>query len=595
LQKKKFVPIVMKKELTLNYKHQLIILLLLALGLNINTLFNEYAMDDVVVVTGNTLVTQGVKGIPKILSTDFFYGLVKTESGFSGGRYRPFALVIFALEYQFFGANPFAGHLINVLLFALLIGLLFVLLQRHIFKEQHHLLAFITCLLFVVHPIHTEVIANIKSRDEIITFILLLATLFAFIKYSEKRSVVILLLGLFCFFVALLTRESAVPFIGIVPLVAYFFLNQSIKRSLLLTIPLFTVFGIYAGIRVTAVGFSHSTQTHILNSPFLYATSTQTFATKVFILAKYVGLLVFPHPLSFDYGYNQIPYIGLNSMPFALSAIFFIGLISYAIFSYKKRSLFSFCIFYFLTTIFLFANFIADVGAPMAERLLFQPSFAFCVFIAVLYLRAARRFNLPAKFILSIILILFSIKTISRNSDWKNNETLILADAQTAGDNVRINLWAAKMYMNKALATTNEEVKNEYFKKAIFHDEKTLKIYPADISVYQNLGIAYWGLQDYLKAADNYKQVYKLVPSDSSTRAQVESLSEILYNEGNKFYKKGNTFSAISYYKKSVELKESNADVWHNLSLSYFRIGDTLNGNIAKQTAEKISSNFLLK
>jgi hypothetical protein len=75
-------------SIVINKKRQLLILLLIAFGLNLNTLFNEYAMDDVVVLTNNSLVQKGVKGIPQILSTDFFFGIENKNSDLSGGRYR---------------------------------------------------------------------------------------------------------------------------------------------------------------------------------------------------------------------------------------------------------------------------------------------------------------------------------------------------------------------------------------------------------------------------------------------------------------------------------------------------------------------------
>ena len=225
---------------------QLFILLLLVLGLNANTLWNQYAVDDEIVMLGNTYVQKGIHGIPDILSHDFFSGVKGIDQiGLSGGRYRPFALVVFALEYQLFGANPFVSHLINILLFALLITLLFHLLKNYIFKEQHYLFAFITCLLFVVHPIHTEVVANVKSRDELLSFILILVSLLAVIRNIEKRSIAFLISGLVCFFLALLTRETAVTFIVILPMLLFYFLKQNIKKSILYTLPLVAVFIVY--------------------------------------------------------------------------------------------------------------------------------------------------------------------------------------------------------------------------------------------------------------------------------------------------------------------------------------------------------------
>ena len=118
---------------TIDFKFQLILLVFIAIAINANTLFNEYVLDDAIVISDNQFVAKGIHGIPEIITQSYFKGYKKLENlEFSGGRYRPFALVIFALEYQFFGANPVVSHLINVLLFALLIVSLFYLLQKHI-------------------------------------------------------------------------------------------------------------------------------------------------------------------------------------------------------------------------------------------------------------------------------------------------------------------------------------------------------------------------------------------------------------------------------------------------------------------------------
>ena len=271
-------------------KQQLIILLVLVMGLNVNTLFNQYALDDVVVMTGNTLVAKGFKGIPEILSKDFFYGLEKKGSDLSGGRYRPLSLIVFAVEYQFFGENPFVSHLINLGLMLVLIAMLFHLLEAHLFHKYHAYMAFLTCLVFLVHPVHAEVIANVKSRDELLAAILLIASALLLIKSALTRSMWAQIGALLCFFLALLTRESAVPFIGLVPLVAYYFYNKSVSASIRLAIPLILVFVAYMIIRVSVVGFGHSSNTEILNAPYLFATASEAFATKMYILLKGVSI-----------------------------------------------------------------------------------------------------------------------------------------------------------------------------------------------------------------------------------------------------------------------------------------------------------------
>jgi len=582
------------KKFIFSTKYQLIILLILAVGVNINTLFNQYAVDDVVVMTENTLVEKGIKGIPEILSTELFYGFDKTGGGLSEARYRPFSLVIFALEYQFFGANPMVSHLINILFFILLIALLYKLLQAYLFREQNKNLAFITCLLFAVHPIHTEVIANVKSRDELIAFVLIIISTITLIKHSEKRSIAMLFIGLLSFFLALLTRESAVTFIGVFPLLLYFFFNRTLKKVVLFSLPLIAVFIGYLTLRIAVVGFSHSTNTDILNSPFLYATASEAFATKVFILFKYLWLLILPHPLSCDYGFNQIPYIGITSIQFILSLLLYLGLITYAVFTFKKKSIFSFCILYFMLTISLVANFIVDIGTPLSERLLFQPSLAFCIVLAIFYLKAEQRSKVLANTTIVVVLVLFSIKTFTRNFDWKNDETLYFADATNAPNSARTNLYAAERYIQKANVETNRKLKNEYLKNAIYYGERSLKIYPNYFITYLNLGDAYFFLLDYFKAADLWIKAYNLNPSSPDTIECTERLSSILFEEGNKFYEKGNIGDAIRCYLKSVELNSKNVEAWYNLGGTYFLINDTKDAIAAWRNVLNLSPNHQL-
>ena len=281
-------------------KHQIILLVFIALGLNVNTLFHEYALDDIVVLTENNFVEKGIKGIPEILTTDYIAGYSKKENILTGARYRPFSLIIFALEYQFFGANPFVSHLINILLFAILIFILYQFLHQVVFQGQNNYLAFLTCLIFTVHPIHTEIIANVKGRDEIITSIFLLLSVLSLVNYFKNTASRNLFVSLTFFVLALLTKESAVTFLGVIPLVIYFFLNQTIKRSFVITIPYILIFAGYMCIRYFIVGLNDHPVNDVTNSPYIYASLAESFATKIYILFKYISLLFFPFPLSSD-------------------------------------------------------------------------------------------------------------------------------------------------------------------------------------------------------------------------------------------------------------------------------------------------------
>ncbi|HQV00463.1 MAG TPA: LytTR family DNA-binding domain-containing protein [Bacteroidia bacterium] len=79
-----------------------------------NTLRNEFALDDLIVLTGNKFTQQGFAGIPDLLTHDAFVGAYGEALNLSGGRYRPFSMVMFAIEKEIFGYTPVVFHFFNV-------------------------------------------------------------------------------------------------------------------------------------------------------------------------------------------------------------------------------------------------------------------------------------------------------------------------------------------------------------------------------------------------------------------------------------------------------------------------------------------------
>ena len=590
-------------KFTFTPKHQLFILMLLAVGLNFNTLFNDYAVDDIFVMTENSIVQKGLAGIPELLTTDLLHGFKGENVALTEGRYRPFSLILFAVEYQFFGTNPHISHLINVMLFVILICLMYVLLQNYLFRNSSDYLAFITCLLFVVHPVHTEVIANVKSRDELVTFILLIVSLISFIRYNETRRRKRFIAALVCFFLAMLTRESAVTFIAVVPLVFYFFYNQTIKQNLLYAVPLLFITAIYLVIRFLIVGNIPTTASlDILNSPYLYASHTQAFATKVFVLLKYLVLLVLPHPLSWDYGMNQIPYIGLNSFQFITAAVVLVSIFTFAVYTFKQKSIYSFCILYFFITISIAGNFIVDIGTPLSERLLFQPSLAFCLAAASAFVMLRHKAGIVSNVILAVVLILFSFKTVARNADWKNEETIYCADVITAPRSLKTLCNLSRFYMAKATNQNDASIKNTYFKLAVKYALNAGQIFnslphpKAATDVYETADVitAYTALLETYPTVELWLKDNGMNPEDPTVKKITKLMAKTIYNRGNGYYEQNNLEAAIQCYHKTVELNKNHVEAWYSLGGMYFLKGDTTNAILSWKEVTALDPNHKL-
>src|SRR6185295_7769567 len=113
--------------------------------LYLNTVKHEYVLDDVGAITGNEYVTQGISGIPKILSVGMWH-FVNLNLGY----YRPLSMITFAIENEFFPGNPHVSHLGNVILYATT-GFFLCLLLVKIFGNFHAIYSFIVTLLFMAH------------------------------------------------------------------------------------------------------------------------------------------------------------------------------------------------------------------------------------------------------------------------------------------------------------------------------------------------------------------------------------------------------------------------------------------------------------
>ena len=226
----------------------------------------------------NMFTTKGFIGIPGILQYDTFYGFFKVEGKdklVAGGRYRPLTLVMFAIEYALFGESPFIGHLGNVLLYGLL-GMVLYLLLIKLFRARGDLpsgvfIALLTTLFFMAHPIHTEVVANIKGRDEIMTLLGSLAALLFSIKaYQTKKNWLNIIAGLI-FFLGLMAKENAITFLAVIPLTYFIFTKAKFSKIAIQTLPFLLGAILFLVIRGQVLGgnFGGAVSMELMNNPFL--------------------------------------------------------------------------------------------------------------------------------------------------------------------------------------------------------------------------------------------------------------------------------------------------------------------------------------
>lgn len=496
-------------------KRQSWLLFILAFLLYANTLNYGYVLDDGLMIKENTFTLKGFNGIGDILTHDQFAGIAggKDNGIYKGGRYRPLSQVTFAIEYQLFGLKPFIGHLINILLYGFLAVMIFSLLQNLFInykdKAWFASIPFIATAIFISHPLHTEVVANIKSRDEIMGMMGAILVLIFSLKYIEKRKTISLFLSFLFFFLGMLSKESVITFLAIVPLMLFVFRNISLKEHIIVLSPLIIASAIYFCIRFLVVGNTngHAVAAELFHNPFMYATTSERYATVMFTWLKYLILFVFPHPLTHDYYPKQIPIIGWADARAIIPLLIYMALIVFACIKIWKKNTIAFSILFFLITFSVTSNLFFDLGLFMNERFMFTPLFGFAMATACLLSKIKSQRTITCFFV--IVLLLYSIKTISRNTAWESDYKLFTTDVQTSSNSGRCNVIAGSMILNKARTEANISKQIEQYKEAEEYLIKGLNIYSENVGGWGCLGEVQIYLEKYDEAVKSLKEVFR--------------------------------------------------------------------------------------
>lgn len=597
---------------------------LLGFLLYANTFTHHYTQDDAIVITDNMFTQEGIQGIPGLLQYDTFYGFFKDPGKarlVAGGRYRPFTPVMFAIEKAWFNdRQALVGHIVNALLYGLTGAMLYWLVMV-LFRpgKEQVFVALGAALLFVSHPVHTEAVANIKGRDEIVALLGSLAALFFSLKAFSNKQPQWHLLAATCFFAALLSKENAITFLAVTPLAFYFFTKADFSKTLLHTLPLFITAAVFLMIRAAVLGWQFGdAPMELMNNPFLKVVDNkwvpfsagEKSATIMVTLGEYLRLLIVPHPLTHDYYPRHIGIADWSNWKALLGLGLYIALFVWAVFGLRRKDPVSFGILFYIITLSIVSNIVFPVGTNMSERFIYMPSVGFCIAAAVLAYRLFKRGkdNRPAwsMALIGLVALLFSIKTITRNTVWKDNYTLFTTDVKTSPNSAKLRNAVGGELFTQAIKPENETRREAMLREAVPHLQEAIRIHPTYKNAYLLLGNCLNYLKEFEASIQAYQNALSIDPSYSDA---LENLG-ITYRDAGKYYgeQRGDLPKALQYlneaYKmrpdefetlrllgvangvgqnftqaqqfflKAIEVKSDHADTWFDLGITYLSLGD---------------------
>lgn len=600
-KKKELVPKTPTKK---GNRYFILFFFLFSLALYGNTILNQWAVDDNY-VTGpqNQLVKKGFAAIPEIFRTNYI-----NEKGNIGSQvsdYRPIVKMTYAIEYGIWGQKK-AGrsHIVNILLYFWLSTVLFFLLKRML-KNYNILFPFLITVLFMAHPIHTEVVASLKNRDEILALICALYTLKFFLNFAETRKVIHFIIALIIFFVGYLCKSSILPFLVIYPLVLYFFTDMKLKNLIYIFLGIFVAGALaYYGPRLF---LQHGIRTNsFIENPLYIERSFWTrTGTGMLTLLFYLRLLIFPHPLVYYYGFNMLPITGWGNIWVILSFFIHTGLLIYAIRKFKEKNILSFAILFYFICISMYSNIVAPAVGIVAERFVFPASIGFCIALTYGIFKLFKtdprsltiEFNERAKILVIIFLILipYTAKTISRNRDWRNLFDLYRSDIKHQGNSVKANIEYGEFLIGTIYKDPNFQKYgsvNEFKQQTIItHLKRAINLYPENYQVLNDLGTVYLNFNRKPDSAGFYlRKAIALRPELQPAwvnmglyyrQKDLPDSAILCYNriismnpdELNAIFKMADIYYEKGEFAKAVSMNEDVMKKHPDLDIPYFNIG----------------------
>lgn len=547
-----------------------------------NTLGHGYAWDDTISITENPRVLKGLAGVPE----HFQFRDREILADFNG--YRPIAFTSLSLDIELFGLNPQAGHTMQLLYYSLMCMAIFFSL-RSIFPDFHPAYPFLATLLFAVHPLHVEVAANIKSRDEILALLFAVLSLRYFVGFLRQGKPVGLVISFALFILAMLSKEGSIALLGIMGLAAWSFSGGKLKLGIrlgavgILALGTLGVFLLLTGRlpgstpEETTIGFVENII--VTNSFAVEMDFFQRLMNGGHLLLLYLRDFIYPVDLVYTSGYNQIPVLQGFSLIGLISLVVLIGVplgMAWLLLKRKFNAL-TFGFFFFFISILLYLQVFFPLADTKADRFMFLPSLGLSwmvVAIVPLLLRrsaavnpfgflkksdpstsnknapsasAANRLPIPGLVFLGVIsvgIIFFSATTWKRNPVWKSTFDLVMADMPKLENCGR----AHYLYASELIKANQNALGGPEMELAVSHLKKALDISPNLFYARLDLGNLLNILKRDQEAVSVLQKAVELFPEHEDT----------YYYLGRALYLSGDYPTAIAHLNTAISLRPND-------------------------------------
>lgn len=533
-----------------------------AIALYANSLGGALVYDDVNAITNNALVRDAdVRGI---LTTPSWWGDGR------GHLWRPLTTLSFALDHARSGLAPLRYHVENVVLHAVVSVLVLIVFAAAGVGPP---IAFAAALLFACHPVHTEAVANVVGRAELIAalgFLLAWRCWLAADDARGARATAWMLAATTTYFLAMLGKENAIALPAV--LLGVDLLERRDESPTALVRRRAPRYGallaaalVFVALRRAVLGQT-TPGAELLDNPLSVLAPLPRLLTAIHVVGLYALRLVFPLWLSADYSYDQIPAVHSALDPGFLAGLAVLaGCVAAAWWAWRAVPALALGLALLALTFALVSNLVFPIGTIMGERLVYLPSAGFCLAVAAglaalvsapdgTARRGSRRWSLAFVTPLAVIMALYAVRTLERNGVWRDPVVFFQTMVADAPRSAR-----SHSELASALAEAGR------FAEAAPAFARALAIKPEDPIILYNWGHALTSAGQYDEAAAAYRRAIAVDPA----------FGQAFENLGNVESARGDQQQALVALRRARELTPDSPSVLVTIANVLVRAGST--------------------
>ncbi len=482
--------------------------------------------------------------------------VVKAFSSFYAGAYLPATIISYAVEYRFFGLDPRAYHLTNLILHVLnclLVFWLLILLTKSVWAS------FFAALLFAVHPLRVESVAWVSERKDVLYSLFYLGSVISYL-YRPGRNRGLFFLSILLALLSALAKSMAVT-IPLSLILIDFLKRRRFDRSVWMEkIPYFAISAVCLVIAIfsqsAAGAMSEETSFNFFQNAVIAAHSLAFYLFKTVLPVKLSG--VYPLPQALGQAVNGATLLSLAVVT-GIAALLII-------YGRRSRAVLFGCGFFIGTLLPVIQ--IVPAGQAIAERYTYMASFGIFYLVAVFLDRAAghrdlttvspsgthscrrdRRFWSVA---CGAMIVVLSMLTWNRTRVWRDSITL-WTNVLSHYPQIPV------AYNNRGLAY---HARGNH-RPALSDFDEAIRLDPEYVLAYNNRGLARQALGDAAGAIEDYGKALQLDPRS----ARVHN------NRGLALYGKAAYDSALADFDEAIRLEPTLAKAYNNRGLVYYMIG----------------------